>query len=494
MPWLLCALFSLIMPASALAQTGSAYAETVTVCHAAGSEIPDFSSPGCTTKPYWRVDPQGREIWVKASVKTPPALMESGQPAGLFVSAKAASEVYLNGRYLGANGRPAASRAAETPGRMDAVFYAPPETLGEEENEILIRMSSHHGFMKFRYPVHWIALGAYHDPTTRILQGYWPSLVPFGVLIAGALYFAASSLGAGRKINLILLSLVSLAAAAQLVTEVYRGLTPYLYPAHEWRMLLIVFFSLIFGLSLAAHVMAKFLSRRLLWFVAAAAATVTSTFFASGYDGKAALAVLTPTGLSALVAFVAARRREPQALVYGAALLLFGGGIVAFPTRFLDVIFFYETAALVLFLFVTQAIAFQKERELRATETSRARQLQTALDQARQAETPTQIKISSAGKIDLVPADDIAHCKGAGDYVEITLKDGREFLHNGSLAELETELPAAFLRVHRSYLVNTNLVQSLKRESSGVGALKLSSGAVIPVSRRILPKVRSALQ
>ena len=49
------------------------------------------------------------------------------------------------------------------------------------------------------------------------------------------------------------------------------------------------------------------------------------------------------------------------------------------------------------------------------------------------------------------------------------------------------------LRVHRSHIVNTAFVDALERDPSGVGRLLLSNGAAVPVSRRIMPKVRSAL-
>lgn len=460
----------------------------------ADAEIPDFEAPGCRKVSPGDADPQGREIWLKGYVRTPAGLLDSGKPAGIFVSAKASSEVYLNGVYLGANGAPGANRSIEKPGRMDAVFFAPEKHLTAEDNEILIRMSSHHGFLKFRSPVHTVAIGEYRDPTARILRAYWPSFIPFGVLIAGGLYFAASSISAANRFNLMLLSGVSFAAAAQLGTEVFRGLVPYLYPVQEWRLLLILFFSFVFGVALIAHVITRFVDRRRMLYVASAAAvTITSTFLLPGLDAKSGLAVLTPSILGIIIAFAAARNRKPQARVYAIMLLFFASGILIFYRSFLDILFFYETATLVLILFVLQAISFQKERELRATETARAKQLQLALDRVQQNGAGEQIRIKSAGKIDIINVSDISYCKGAGDYVELFLKDGRKVLHNETLAQLEENLPRIFLRVHRSYLVNTELISSLKRDKSGAGQLLLTNDTTIPVSRRIMPKVRSAL-
>ena len=83
--------------------------------------------------------------------------------------------------------------------------------------------------------------------------------------------------------------------------------------------------------------------------------------------------------------------------------------------------------------------------------------------------------------------------QGAGGYSEIHLLGGRTILHSVSLNELEELLPAIFLRVHRSHLINVMFVESLTRDSSGTGSLILKDDVSVPVSRRIMPKVREAL-
>nr|WP_196139578.1 LytTR family DNA-binding domain-containing protein [Aliikangiella sp. G2MR2-5] len=87
---------------------------------------------------------------------------------------------------------------------------------------------------------------------------------------------------------------------------------------------------------------------------------------------------------------------------------------------------------------------------------------------------------------------DIFYCKASGDYVELYLKDKQMKLFSGSLKKLESELPSTFLRVHRSYLVNLDQVQSLISEAGG-GNLIMSNDEQVPVSRRLMPSVRSAV-
>jgi DNA-binding LytR/AlgR family response regulator len=478
------------------AEASPAIANNVIQCPVAAGETepPDFNSSACEKLPFWRLDPQQRQIWVKASINASDALLDSDKPLGVFISAKASSEVFLNGRRLGQNGAPASSKNTEIPGRMDAVFFAPREALRHGDNDIVIRMSSHHGFLHLNSPVHWIALGEYANPTMLILNVNWPSLIPFGALIAGTLYFTAASFSSRFRFDNTMLALISLFAAGQLFAEVYRGLFSYDYPAHDWRMIIVLVFSLGFGLSLIAHIINKYMKRRrFMTFGAVALFTIVAIFLAPGFDGKTALAILTPAIASVAISGFAAYKRQPQAMIHFAALLLFAMTIIIFPDWFLNTLFFYEVAALLLVLFVTQAFAFAKERKQHEDEQMRSQQLASALERAQQDGTANQLKISAAGKIDVVRTDEISHCKGAGDYVEICLKDGREILHSGSLAQLEESLPATFLRVHRSYLVNTNFIRSLTRESSGAGQLLLTTDSEIPVSRRIMPRVRIAL-
>ena len=115
------------------------------------------------------------------------------------------------------------------------------------------------------------------------------------------------------------------------------------------------------------------------------------------------------------------------------------------------------------------------------------------LDQAQERDQASEINVKSAGKMERISTDQIVHCRGAGGYTEIVLVGGREILHAVALSEMEELLPAIFLRVHRSHLVNTGFVKSLTRDASGTGTLSLSDGTDIPVSRRIMPQVRQAL-
>lgn len=474
------------------------YGAMASVCPAGESdEPPNFDEPECTKTPLQDIDPQGRHIWLRLVFDVDASKLPETAPVGLFVSAKTSSAAWLNGAYLGANGAPGADPPSERPGRMDAVFYVPHDAVRDGENELVMRMSAQHGFLHLNYPIHWLVLGRYADPSRAILGAYWPSMITFGAFLLSAIYFGVSTFRRAAS-NSGLLLLLSLLAIAQLALETARGLIPYAYPFHDLRLVLITACAAAFGLCLFFHTVRRFLERRRTpVLLAGAAATALAVILPSGFDAKAVFGLMAPTALSAAIAIQAALGKQPSARAYAIALALFIGlALLLFfvsSAYFLDFGFFYCVAGLLLFLIGQQAALFAKERALHLDAADRARRLELALAQARQKDAPERLTLQSAGKTEIVNAAAIVYVKGAGDYAEITLGDGKRKLYLAKLHELESALPQTFLRVHRSYLVNTDYVQSLTRQSSGVGALLLKTGDEVPVSRRILPQVRSAL-
>jgi two-component system, LytTR family, response regulator LytT len=96
----------------------------------------------------------------------------------------------------------------------------------------------------------------------------------------------------------------------------------------------------------------------------------------------------------------------------------------------------------------------------------------------------------SAERIDLAPLSDIVALSGADDYVEVILFDGRRYLHDARLGELERRLPSNFARVHRSHIVNTAHIRTVQTQPNGRRDVCVTGGLVLPVSRAHAGKVR----
>jgi DNA-binding LytR/AlgR family response regulator len=99
------------------------------------------------------------------------------------------------------------------------------------------------------------------------------------------------------------------------------------------------------------------------------------------------------------------------------------------------------------------------------------------------------LAVRSAGRIELAAFADIVSLSGADDYVEVVLADGRRFLHDTSLRDLELRLPPGFVRVHRSHIANTAHLRAIRTLPGRRRVLDLSGGANVPVSRNRLGKV-----
>jgi two-component system response regulator LytT len=103
------------------------------------------------------------------------------------------------------------------------------------------------------------------------------------------------------------------------------------------------------------------------------------------------------------------------------------------------------------------------------------------------------LAVRSAGRIDLAAFTDIVALSGADDYVEVVLADGRRFLHDTSLQDLERRLPTGFVRVHRSHMVNVAHVRGIRTLPGRRRVLELAGGPEIPVSRSRIDAVTALL-
>lgn len=469
----------------------------VTVCPATMTDVvpPDPRHASCQQMPLQKVNPQGSHIWVFLKIIVPGDMLDSYEPLGFGISAKASSFAYINNREIGRNGSPAYNFSEETIGRMDVAFPLRDGVLREGQNQVAIRMSSHAGLYELRQPIHHIFIGPYEKPQSRILRDYSLSFFPFGVFILGAIYFLVMAVVGKQSFRAALLSLMSASVACQLFAEVSRGLFAYDYPWHDYRLSFILAGSIVFGVCLfvyVVHIFGRAHQRR--WFALIGIVTAFALLVPQGFDAKAAFSLLSQALLSLGCAVFYWKNNRRKTVSFSAALIAFGTIIIFSKGEFLDIYYFYVVAALMVFLFIQQALAYGEEQTRRQEEELRANTLQTVLDQREQDVSPQTLSLSEAGKIHRVSTADIICISGADDYVEVKLKTGTSRLMSSTLTALEKQLPSIFLRVHRSHIVNTRYIESLEREGSGTGRLLMACGETIPVSRRIMPTIRKALR
>ncbi len=126
------------------------------------------------------------------------------------------------------------------------------------------------------------------------------------------------------------------------------------------------------------------------------------------------------------------------------------------------------------------------------------RRLEAAVDRARAVlRSPTEgakvLAIRRSGIVELVETAKVLYLRGSGNYAELVMEDGRSFLHDKTLDRLEQLLPPRFLRVHRSYLVDTQRITAYRTYSGGRWEALLGEEA-IPVSRGRIAALRECLE
>lgn len=381
------------------------------------------------------IDPQGRELWLRAVVQRP----VGDDPAALYVVGAASSEAWLNGRKLGANGRPGASAAAETAGRYEAALPIPERMWRPEDNIIMVHMSAFHGVVRLDNPVGGMMVAPYPWPSRTV-----PVAIAF--LAAGALFAAVFGFGVIYSLRRTgsSLALAALAAVAglQAILESLRALLPYAYPIHGLRMVGIWVLTAAFAVLLVSYVVSRFWPQARRPLLGMTVAGVGATWLAPGFDMKTALALLIGLGLSAAVAAFAVRRRLPGARPMLAYLGVFIGIGLLFPAWLVDLSYFLFAMGFVLPLLMAEVVRLGRADQEREVALTRA------------AARPNCLTVASSRGVERVPLGDIVAVVGADDYVELRLTNGRKMLHAARLDRLESDLPASFLRVHRSVIAN----------------------------------------
>jgi len=112
------------------------------------------------------------------------------------------------------------------------------------------------------------------------------------------------------------------------------------------------------------------------------------------------------------------------------------------------------------------------------------------------AQNPVQqnrIVVKDGGKIKIIPVPQIHFLEAADDYVKIITTDGT-YLKKKTMGYFEASLAAySFVRTHRSYIVNTQLITRIDAHEKDSHLLLLSSGTRLPVSKSGYAKLKEVL-
>jgi len=111
------------------------------------------------------------------------------------------------------------------------------------------------------------------------------------------------------------------------------------------------------------------------------------------------------------------------------------------------------------------------------------------------AQSPLQsnrIVVKDGGKIKIIPVANIQYLEAADDYVKIYTND-LSFLKKKTMQYFEQSLQPHFVRIHRSYIINTQLITRIDPYEKDNHIVLLTTGAKLPVSKAGYTKLKEVL-
>jgi len=112
------------------------------------------------------------------------------------------------------------------------------------------------------------------------------------------------------------------------------------------------------------------------------------------------------------------------------------------------------------------------------------------------AQSPVQqnrVVVKDGSKIKIIPVSNVQYLEAADDYVKIFTAEG-SFLKKKTMSYFEQSLESfQFVRIHRSFIVNTQLITRIDAYEKDSHLLLLTTGAKLPVSKAGYSKLKEVL-
>lgn len=108
-------------------------------------------------------------------------------------------------------------------------------------------------------------------------------------------------------------------------------------------------------------------------------------------------------------------------------------------------------------------------------------------------EQTQRVVVKENGEIRIIPLDQLLFLEAADDYVKVHTKD-KYYLKYQTMARFEQQLPAhQFIRIHRSYIVNTNYINKIELLEKEQYIILLNNGKNLPISKTGYSKLKTFL-
>jgi two-component system, LytTR family, response regulator len=138
--------------------------------------------------------------------------------------------------------------------------------------------------------------------------------------------------------------------------------------------------------------------------------------------------------------------------------------------------------------------AINRIREHQLSDLTRVSDVIRQLQQDSAGRYKAKLIIKDPGRIRLQDVAEIDFIRGAGNYAEIHLLDGKMLLHRATMATLEQQLdPHVFTRIHRSVIIRQDRISELRLNERGDYTVILKDGQQFSLSRQNKHKLEQLL-
>ena len=118
----------------------------------------------------------------------------------------------------------------------------------------------------------------------------------------------------------------------------------------------------------------------------------------------------------------------------------------------------------------------------------------TAVAQPRATRPLDRIVLKEANRVRLLPVEQISWIQAEGVYVKLHTRDGKAHLQRGLLGALDSALDEhQFVRIHRSAIVNIDMVEELRQDAHGEYVVVLRDRTQVRVGRRFRSRLQARL-
>ena len=105
-----------------------------------------------------------------------------------------------------------------------------------------------------------------------------------------------------------------------------------------------------------------------------------------------------------------------------------------------------------------------------------------------------RVVVKDGTRVHVIPVEQLEYAEAQDDYVALH-SGGKTYLKQQTISNLAESLdPERFVRVHRSYLVNLELVRNIEPYTKDTRIAVLASGSQIPVSRAGFLRLRELME